>query len=177
MNYNDWRFTLLTTGGTIDKYYAVGLGVQDLHIGDPVAPAILKKIFHNDDRIFDHQEVLRKDSTDITDADRNLICETVGWTKTNHVLITHGTDTMVETAQALKADPRLRDKRIVLVGSSKPARWGGWGEEPDAPWRLSYALAVLMISSAPGVIIAMDGIHDDPDNCRKSEAGIFRFLS
>lgn len=173
MNYTDWRFTLLTTGGTFDKDYAVGLGVQDLHIGDPVAPAILQKMFHNDDRIFDHQEVFRKDSMDIIDSDRELIREYARHARTNHVLITHGTDTMVKTAQALKADARLRDKRIVLVGSSKPARWG----KSDAPRCLAFALAVLMMSSEPGVIIAMDGIHDDPDNCRKNEAGVFRSFS
>ncbi len=173
MNYTKWRLTLLTTGGTIDKIYGIGKGVQDLHIGAPVAPDILKKRLYNDDRIFDYRVVCRKDSLEMDESDRRDICEYAHGTRTRHVLITHGTDTMVETAQALKADLRLRDKRIVLVGASQPACM----RESDAEWRLGYALAVLMMSSEPGVIIAMDGIHEDPDNCRKNDAGVFRSFS
>lgn len=173
MNHTDWRFTLLTAGGTLDKIYAPGKGVRDTHVGAPVAPAILLTRLYNDGRIFDHRVIFRLDSLDIKDADRRVICEYAHGTRTSHVLITHGTDSMVETAQALKADGRLHDKRIVLVGASEPA----FGKESDTEFRLGFALAVLMMSSEPGVIIAMDGIHTDPDNCRKGDAGVFRSFS
>ena len=166
-------FALITTGGTIDKVYGTGLGVQDLHIGEPVTPEILRQmfgVFH-----FDHREALRKDSLEITEADRRLICEMAFWNRNEEerILITHGTDTMIETAKSLSEDSALSQKRIVLVGASQPACM----RDSDALARIGFALGVLLTSSKPGVIIAMDGIHSDPYNCRKTEEGIFRSFS
>lgn len=163
-------FSLITTGGTIDKVYGTGLGVRDLHIGDPVTPNILRKyfgVFH-----FDHREACRKDSLEMTEADRRYVCELAFWdhSEEQRILITHGTDSMVETAKALINDSALERKRIVLVGASQPACM----TESDAIARIGFALGVLLTSSQPGVIIAMDGIHTDPHYCKKNEKGVFR---
>ncbi len=160
-------FTLITAGGTIDKVYGTGLGVRDLHIGDPVVPKMLKQMLHVGG--FSHFEACRKDSLDMDETDRRVICERILWTKDNHILISHGSDTMVETAQMIKKSLGISWKRVVLFGASQPASTIG----SDAAARLGYALCALTISSEPGVIIAMDGIHGDPYNCRKTEEGVF----
>jgi L-asparaginase len=164
-------FTLITAGGTIDKVYGAGLGVRDLHIGDPVAPKILKQMLHVGN--FNHFEACRKDSLDVDETDRRVICERILWTTDNHILISHGTDTMVETAQMIKKRLGVSWKRVVLFGASQPASM----VESDAAARLGYALCALMTSSEPGVIIAMDGIHTNLDQCQKNEAGIFCSIS
>ena len=168
MDYHDFKFTLITTGGTIDKIYGTGLGIQDLHIGDPVAPTILKRMLNIHQ--FNHFEACRKDSLEMDDSDRWVICEYVCCAKTDNILITHGTDTMVETAKMIKEHLGVSWKRVVLVGASQPASMVG----SDASARIGYALAVLMMSSDPGIIIAMDGIHTNPDLCQKNDSGIFR---
>ncbi|MCW1888468.1 MAG: asparaginase [Candidatus Moranbacteria bacterium] len=166
-------FTLITAGGTIDKVYGTGLGVHDLHVGEPVAPEILRKMFGV--FRFSHREALRKDSLEMTEADRRLICEMAFWDhdEEQRILITHGTDTMIETAKALAQDKALSEKRIVFIGASQPACM----RDSDAPARIGFGLGVLLTSRKPGVIIAMDGIHTDPDYCQKNEDGIFRSYS
>jgi L-asparaginase len=164
-------FTLITTGGTIDKVYGTGLNVRDLHIGNPVVPEILRDILHMP--CAHHIELFRKDSLDITSDDRSKICQAVKEGSSKLYLITHGTDTMIETARIIKENLGLddcKDKRVVLVGSSQPACMG----ESDALARIGFALGVLFSSSEPGVIIAMDGIHTDPETCKKWDDGIFR---
>lgn len=162
-------FALITTGGTIDKVYGTGLGIRDLHIGDPVAPEIIRKRFEI--FRFKHYEACRQDSLDMTETDRKVIREMAIWDHCDEqrILITHGTDTMVDTAMVLKRDPLLSRQRIVLVGASQPACM----RDSDAESKISYALGVLLASREPGVYIAMDGIHH-PENCHKTESGIFR---
>jgi L-asparaginase len=164
-------FTLITTGGTIDKVYGTGLNVRDLHIGNPVVPEILRDILHIP--CTHHIELFRKDSLDITSDDRSKICQAVKKGSSKLYLITHGTDTVLETAQIIKENLDLgdcKDKRVVLVGSSQPASM----VNSDALARIGFALGVLLNSPEPGVIIAMDGIHTDLETCRKGEDGIFR---
>lgn len=164
-------FTLITTGGTIDKVYGSGLGVRDLHIGDPVTPAILRDILHVPCNL--HIELFRKDSLDITSDDRGKICRAVKKSKANLCLITHGTDTMFETARTIRGISDLagyRDKRVVLVGASQPACM----RDSDAIARISFAVGVLLSSFKPAVIVAMDGVHTDLINGKKGEDGIFR---
>jgi len=164
-------FALITTGGTIDKVYGSGLGVRDLDIGDPVAPAILRDILHVPCNL--HIELFRKDSLDITSDDRGKICQAVKESQAKFCLITHGTDTMFETARTIKGISDLdgyRDKRVVLVGSSQPACM----RDSDALARIGFAVGVLLSSCDPAVIVAMDGIHTDLIAGKKWDDGIFR---
>jgi len=101
---------VVTTGGTIDKIYFDDK--SDYQVGEPQIGGILKALgvaFG-----FTVIPLIRKDSLHITDADRALLRATIAAQPTRHVLITHGTDSMVQTAQALAS---LQDRTIVLTGA------------------------------------------------------------
>src|SRR6188768_4052580 len=105
---------VLTTGGTIDKQYFDA--TSQYQISDSFVPRLLAlaRVTHP----FECRELLHKDSLDLTDADRALIVEAVRTSEFARIVITHGTDTMTQTAQALLA---IRDKTIVLTGALAPA--------------------------------------------------------
>ncbi|TIX48892.1 asparaginase domain-containing protein [Alteraurantiacibacter aquimixticola] len=136
---------VLTTGGTIDKNYFDAL--SEYQITDSGIPDLLKEA-----RValpFRVVELMRKDSLELTDADRTLIAAAVREAPESRIVITHGTDTMTETAKALADVP---DKVIVLTGALSPARFA----ETDAPFNLGMAFAAAQTAS-PGVWIAMSG--------------------
>jgi L-asparaginase len=96
------------------------------------------------------EEVIRKDSIDLTQEDRDLITERVmAETEVSRIIITHGTDTMSLTAAALAIIP---NKTIVLVGALAPARFS----ESDAAFNLGMAFAAVQTAPA-GVYITMNG--------------------
>ncbi len=110
------------------------------------------------------------DSLEMTDSDRQLILETCKKSKEDKILITHGTDTMVETAEVLGKD--IKDKTIVLTGAMVPYTFGS----SDGLFNLGSALA--FVQSLPhGVYIAMNGKYFTWDNVRKmKEIGEFRTI-
>jgi L-asparaginase len=136
---------VLTTGGTIDKQYFDAL--SQYQITDSIITRLLEvaRVRHP----FRVEEVLRKDSIDITDADRAQIVEHVRLAKYSNIVITHGTDTMTLTARALAGIP---DKTIVLTGALAPARFS----ESDAAFNVGMAFAAAQ-TAAPGVYIAING--------------------
>lgn len=147
---------IITTGGTIDKVYFDDK--SDFQVGEPEIGRILQELgvaFR-----FRVIPILRKDSLHINDADRELIRATVAAQPARHVLITHGTDSMVETAQALAG---LDDKTIVLTGALNPARYRG----SDAEFNIGTAVGAVQ-SLPPGVHIAMNGRIWDPRRVRKN---------
>ena len=112
-------------------------------------------------------EVMRKDSLELTDADRTLIAAAAREAPEMRIVITHGTDTMTETAKLLAA--QVPDKTIVLTGALSPARFA----ETDANFNLGMAFATAQVA-APGVWIAMSGQVFDGLQVRKDrEAGKF----
>jgi L-asparaginase len=149
---------IFTTGGTIDKVYFDAR--SDFEVGEPQIVEILKAA--NVAAAYEVVTLFRKDSLDLTDADRSVIAERVQATPCRRVLITHGTDTMVQTAQALQDIP---DKTIVLVGSLAPARF----KNTDAEFNIGFALAAVQTLPA-GVHIAMNGQVFDPGHVRKNRA-------
>ena len=165
----EMRVLLITTGGTIDKVYGTGSGVRDLHIGRPVAPDILRRMkFYQ----FDHVEVCRKDSLDMNDIDRSMIARVCQNADTSCIIITHGTDTMIETARAINdllgSAVSHRILRIVLAGAAQPACVLG----SDAEFNLGLALATCLDGHV-GIRIAMNGVHEW-HACRKNpKTGVF----
>jgi L-asparaginase len=158
----DTPILLLTTGGTIDKIYFDAL--SDYQIGDTVVARLLE--IGRVRRPFRVEEVTRKDSLDLVEADRALIRERVAAAPEAHVVITHGTDTMTDTAKALAGLP---GKVIVLVGALAPARFG----ESDASFNLGMAFAAVQLAE-PGVYIAMSGSVFRADKVIKDRAaGMF----
>ncbi|HEV2124594.1 MAG TPA: asparaginase domain-containing protein, partial [Chloroflexota bacterium] len=107
---------IFTTGGTIDKVYFDAKSAYA--VGEPLITEILREA--NVTVAYEIETLFRKDSLDLTDPDRALIARRVGEDESRHVLITHGTDTMVETARVLQD---VEAKTIVLAGSLAPARF------------------------------------------------------
>ena len=146
---------VLTTGGTIDKLYFDAL--SEFQVGDSVVARIFATA-----RVslpFRVVELMRKDSLELTDEDRAAIRGTVEDAEETQILITHGTDTMTDTAAALAG---IAGKTVVLVGALAPARFA----ESDATFNLGMALATAQVAP-PGVWIAMNGTIFPGDRVRK----------
>ncbi|HVJ63285.1 MAG TPA: asparaginase domain-containing protein [Tahibacter sp.] len=152
------HLSIVTTGGTIDKIYFDDK--SEYQIGAPQIGDILTQLgvaFS-----FDVIPILRKDSLHITAEDRDLVRQTIAAQPHRHVLVTHGTDTMVETAQVLLDLP---GKVIVLTGALNPARFQG----SDAVFNIGCAVGALQ-SLPDGVYIAMNGRVWDPRSVKKNRA-------
>ena len=136
---------IFTTGGTIDKIYFDAN--SDFEIGDTLLPELLTESNIHDGYAI--TELLRKDSLEITDEDRQAIVDGVAACDEERVLITHGTDTMAETAQALQP---VTGKTIVLFGAMQPARM----RRSDSLFNLGFAWSAAQLLPE-GVYIAMNG--------------------
>jgi L-asparaginase len=137
--------TIFTTGGTIDKVYFDAKGAYA--VGEPMVRQILAQ-----GRITDPipiVELLRKDSLEMGPADRAKIRAAVALCESTRVVVTHGTDTMVETARVLEA---VAGKTIVLTGALQPGRF----VDSDAPFNLGMAVGVAQVLPA-GVYIVANG--------------------
>lgn len=155
----DNSILILTTGGTIDKNYFDALSeYQIVESGIPALIAEARVTLPH--RV---EEVCRKDSLELTDADRAQIARRVADAPETRIVITHGTDTMTDTAAALAR--AVSGKTIVLTGALSPARFA----ETDAPFNLGMAVATAQVAP-PGVYIAMSGQVFDGLKVRKDRA-------
>ena len=136
---------IVTTGGTIDKAYFDAL--SQYQIGEPVVKKVLDGA--NVTHPYRIVELLRKDSLELTDEDRQRLKETVAALDEQRVVITHGTDTMTDSAGVLAS---ISGKTIVLTGALSPARFA----ESDATFNIGMAFAAVQ-SLPPGVYVAMNG--------------------
>jgi len=135
----------ITTGGTIDKIYFDDL--SQFEVGESQVQHILAEGLVTFD--FDVVPLFHKDSLEITDEDRRKLREVVAADDASRFIITHGTDTMPETAEALRG---IEGKTIVLTGALSPARF----RTTDAVFNVGMAVAAAQVA-APGVYIAMSG--------------------
>jgi L-asparaginase len=149
---------ILTTGGTIDKVYFDTKG--GYQVGAPMVEQILRH--GRVTAAVSVVELLRKDSLDMDDADRALIRDAVIDSEAARIIVTHGTDTMVETAQALNGIP---GKTIVLTGALQPGRFA----DSDAPFNLGMAIAAVQVLGA-GVYIVANGTVFEGGQVRKNIA-------
>ena len=135
----------VTTGGTIDKVYFDALSQYE--VGDSPLRQILVEGLVNIE--YDIVPLLQKDSLELTDADRARLCEFIANDSAERYVITHGTDTMQQTAEALA---ELPGQTIVLTGALTPARF----RTTDAVFNVGMAVAAVQVCP-PGVYIAMSG--------------------
>ena len=148
---------ILITGGTFDKEYDELHGT--LYFKDTHLPEMLKL---GRSRLETHlRTVMMIDSLEMTDADRHLILENCRQSPENKIIITHGTDTMVETAQVLAQG--IKDKTIVLTGAMVPYAFGS----SDGLFNLGSALSFVQVLP-PGIYIAMNGRYFTWDIVRKN---------
>lgn len=153
---------IFCTGGTFDKIYFDAL--SDYKIGEPQIEWIMKQA--NVDFDYTIESILKKDSLEISDEDRALIVAAVSADYCQRIIITHGTDTMPQTARALQS---VTDKTIVLLGAMQPARF----RDSDALFNSGFAVAAAKLLPA-GVYVAMNGQVFNADQVQKNrEAGIF----
>ena len=149
----------VTCGGTIDKVYFDAK--SEFEVGPPQVAGLLEEA--NVTMPFRILSVLQKDSLEMTGSDRDRICATIAAQPERLVVVTHGTDTMIETARVLG---KLTGKTVVLTGSMQPARF----RVSDAEFNLGTAVAAVQILP-PGVYLAMNGRIFDPRTARKNVAG------
>ncbi len=147
---------IFTTGGTFDKIYFDAK--SEFRIGEQMVSELL--IEANVTFDYEIESILKKDSLDMDDSDRKLIREKLETTSDKRIILTHGTDTMVETALALS---RIEDKTIVLFGAMQPARM----RYSDAHYNLGVATAAVQLLPA-GIYLAMNGQIFDPHKVRKN---------
>jgi len=147
---------IFTTGGTLDKVYFDAN--SEFQVGDPGVLELLTEA--NVTVQYEVESLMRKDSLDLTDDDRALIRNRVAADPADQIVITHGTDTMVDTAQVLLDVP---DKVIVMTGSMQPARL----RVSDAAFNVGCAITAAQILE-PGVYIAMNGRIHDPQHTHKN---------
>lgn len=147
---------IFTTGGTIDKLYFDAK--SSFQVGEPQILEVLREA--NITLEVRVTPLLRKDSLEMTDADRQLIRRAVEATDILQIVITHGTDTMIGTGKALRGIP---DKTIVLTGAMQPARF----RNSDAIFNIASAITAAQ-TLPTGVYIAMNGRIFDPQNSRKN---------
>lgn len=153
---------IITTGGTIDKIYFDAKSTFE--VGAPQVAEVLERT----NVTLDYQVVplLRKDSLDLTDADRQLIHDVIANDHQCHqFVITHGTDTMVKTGNKLKQTMVMQGKTVVMTGAMQPARF----RQTDAVFNIASAITAAQILPA-GVYIAMNGRIFDPTTAQKNVA-------
>jgi len=140
---------IVTTGGTFDKEYGRGAGVRSLSFGKTSAVVnVLNRVVVP--RGWKVKPLLAKDSLDFTDADRRKILDVCAKTPYRAIVVTHGTDTMTQTAGFI-ARAKLK-KTVVFTGAAQPARM----RDTDADFNLGFAIAAAQLKP-PGVYVAMNG--------------------
>lgn len=146
---------IFTVGGTIDKIYFDAKSSYE--VGPPNITEVLSGLSLNLD--YDVVSLMQKDSLEMTDSDRETVRRAVSEASEDKFVITHGTDTMTNTAEALQAIP---NKTIVLTGALSPALF----KNSDAMFNIGAALTAAQ-TKPPGVYIAMNGVVYDHDKVRK----------
>jgi L-asparaginase len=152
------KLRVIATGGTIDKVYFDAKSRYE--VGEPMVASM----FEESEVAFGYEVVslMKKDSLELTDADRAEIRAAVIAAPERHILVTHGTDTMPETARALAGIP---DKVVVLTGGLYPARFR-W---TDAIFNVGGAVAAVWTLPA-GVWVVVNGRVYAGDKVRKDRA-------
>ncbi len=152
------KIKIFTTGGTIDKIYFDSK--SDYEVGDPQADGVLKRA--NVTSEYEVESLMRKDSLDMTDQDRLAIYKAVEADPAKMIVVTHGTDTMIDTANLLAG---IVGKTIVMTGSMYPAGF----RDSDAVFNIGCAFAAVQ-SLPEGVYISMNGHIFDPACTRKNRS-------
>jgi L-asparaginase len=147
---------IFSMGGTIDKIYFDAK--SDYEVGPPRIAEVLREanVLLN----YAVEPVMSKDSLDLTEEDRLMLKQRIEADSCRRIVVTHGTDTMIETAKVLSS---VSDKTIVLTGSLQPALF----RVTDAVFNIGFAIAAAECLP-PGVYVAMNGKIFDPRHSRKN---------
>lgn len=154
---------IFITGGTFDKEYNELTG--QLYFKDSHLPEMLE--LGRNLVAVETRTLMMVDSLEMSDDDRNLIAEHCVKSPEDKIIITHGTDTMAETAKLIAG--KIKNKTIVLTGAMVPYKFGS----SDGLFNLGSAMAFVQTLS-PGVYVVMNGRYFNANNVRKNkETGEF----
>jgi L-asparaginase len=146
----------IQTGGTIDKDYPRSTGGYAFEFGEPATIRIVDRLQPS----FTHKVVtaFQKDSLEVTDDDRHTLVELIAKSDEDRIIVTHGTDTMIETAKylldAITTNMIPCNKTVVLTGAMRPERFSN----SDAPINLGAAIAAVQLIPTGSVYVTMHGI-------------------
>jgi L-asparaginase len=160
------KILFIQTGGTIDKDYPRKTKGYAFEISEPAVRQILERI--NPSFVYDVISLLRKDSMDLTVKDKKKIFEECVKADTDKIIITHGTDTMIETAKFLT---EVDKKTIIITGAFKPEKF----TNSDADFNVGAAVGAINVLGY-GVFIAMNGVVYRHDKVKRDKA-TGRFVS
>jgi len=154
---------IIIAGGTIDKEYCI-IKQENISRAKSCVVEYIRSFVRPDAKVYE-ETVTMLDSRDFTDATREDIYNAIKSSKSNNIIITHGTDTMAQTGQFLKSKKTL-GKKVILVGAFYPLK----GFVPtDAPFNLGFAIGALS-NIKEGVYIAMNMRLFDPETVKKNQA-------
>lgn len=153
------KIIFIQTGGTIDKDYPHTTKGWAFEFGEPASKRILEKLNPSFD--FEIKTAFQKDSLEITEEDREQLCELISSIDCDRVIITHGTDTMPETAAYLQQ--KVRNKTIVITGAMRPEQFSN----SDAPVNIGAAVASVQLLE-PGIYVAMHGVVKSWDTIKRN---------
>jgi L-asparaginase len=156
---------ILVTGGTFDKQYDeinARLVFHESHVGEMLRLGRCRVDVHL-------RTIMMIDSLDMSEADREAIVQNCRQCDETKIVITHGTDTMVDTARALATASGVDGKTIVLTGAMIPYAFGS----SDGMFNLGSALSFVQVLP-PGVYVAMNGFYFNWNEVRKNrQTGVF----
>lgn len=162
---------ILQMGGTIDKDYPRTRGGYAFEVGEPAVRRVLARLRPARSIITKYDTVCRKDSLDITDDDREALVERVSGAAQSKVVVTHGTDSLLQTSTFLANSLRqlgLSNKTVVFTGAHTPEKF----RDTDADFNVGVALGGVQ-AAAPGVWVAMNGILLPWDRVERDDTGQF----
>lgn len=154
------KIVFIQTGGTIDKDYPQTTKGWAFEFGEPATLRILSKL--NPSFEYEVLTASQKDSLEITGEDRVRLCDLIRNHQATKFIVTHGTDTMMETAAFI--EDCIKDKLIIITGSMRPERFSN----SDAPINLGCAIATANLMEK-GVFIAMHGIVKETTGIKRNQ--------
>jgi L-asparaginase len=143
------KILFIQTGGTIDKDYPHTTKGWAFEFGEPATNRVLKKL--NPSFGFEIISAFKKDSLEVTDEDRQQLADIILQRPEEKIIITHGTDTMMETGKFL--EQKVGSKLIVITGAMRPEMF----TNSDADLNIGSAIATANLMQK-GVYLAMHGI-------------------
>lgn len=153
------KITFIQTGGTIDKDYPKTTKGYAFEFGEPATHRILEKL--NPSFEFEIHTAFQKDSLEISSADRQQLVDLILDNSSKKIVITHGTDTMIETADFISS--QINNKVIILTGAMRPEQFSN----SDAPINIGGAIAAVQFLES-GIYIFMNGVLKSVESIKRN---------
>lgn len=155
------KITVLNTGGTFNKRYNPILGKLEVPNDNIALDKIVKSCFNVD---FEIKNIVSKDSLDFTDADRETILENILNSKSDKIIIIHGTDTVDLTSKFI--EDKVGNKKIVFTGAMVPMSI----DEVEATMNFSQAIGFLNAPIENGIYLSMHGVVVEHSKLKKDRS-------